>query len=62
MLHKSTSHLDSHPALPGPMFQPPSSTAFLHNASPDRATVGLLLELPQHTHGIGCICRQSRPA
>ena len=44
MLHKSTSHLDSHPALPGPMFQTPSSTALLHNASPDRATVAALLD------------------
>lgn len=44
MLHKSTSHLDNHPALPGLMFQPPSSTAFLHNASPDRTTVAALLD------------------
>lgn len=44
MLHKSTSHLDKHPALAGPMLQPPSSMAFLQNTSPDRAAVVAMLD------------------
>lgn len=44
MLHKSTSHLDKHPASPGPMFPPSSSTAFLYSTPPDRTAIAATLD------------------